>query len=271
MDAVGLTSLWVAAMRAVESEREDCLFKDPFARDLAGERGFEVLRAMDPGGGPPRPPTIVVRTRFLDDNIARVLAGGVRQVVILAAGMDSRAYRLDWPVGTVVYEIDQPAVLAHKHDKLSGVAPRCERRAVAIDLAEDWPSALTAQGFERGARTLWLVEGLLPYLRDEHVPALFARIDALSTAGSSALFDCIGRSVIESPYMTWMLAAVAKLGAPWQYGNDQPEEFLAPLGWDVCVHDIAAVGGSHGRWPYPAMPRGTPGVPQTFLVEATKR
>lgn len=271
MNGVGLTSLWVAAMRAVESEREDGLFKDPFARDLAGERGFEVLRAMDPGGGPPRPPTIVVRTRFIDDHVSRALVDGVRQVAILAAGMDSRAYRLAWPAGTVVFEVDQDAVLAYKNEKLARAEPRCDRRAIAIDLAEQWPAAITARGFDPHARTLWLVEGLLPYLREHEVAALFARIDALSTAGSIALFDCIGRSVLESPYLRPMLAAVAELGAPWQFGSEQPESLLAPLGWDVRAHDIAVVGNAHARWPFPPMPRGTPGVPQSFLVEATKR
>jgi methyltransferase (TIGR00027 family) len=263
VNGVGLTSLWVAAMRAVESERADGLFVDPFAHTLAGERGFEVLRAMD---GPQRPPTIPVRTRFIDDHVSRAVASGVRQIVILAAGMDSRAYRLDWPAGTIVYELDQPAVLEYQHAALSG-EPRCERRAIPIDLATDWSVLLVKHGFDTSARTLWLVEGLLPYLREEQVAPLFARIDALSSAGSVALFDCLGRSVLESPYVRPILDAVAKLGAPWLFGTDQPESLLA---WDMQVNDIAVVGHSFGRWPFPPMPRGTPGVPQSFLVAATK-
>jgi len=269
MNGVALTSLWVAAMRAVETEREDRLFEDPFARTLAGERGFEVLEAMSAGDGR-RPPTIVVRTWFLDERVKQALARGVRQVAILAAGMDARAYRLEWPAGTVVYELDQPAVLEYKRAQLASVEPRCERRAIAIDLAEDWPAALVARGLDRGAPTLWLVEGLLPYLEEAHVAPLFARIDALSAPGSEVLFDCFGRSVLESPYTRPLLALVAQLGAPWIFGTDQPESLL-PIGWDGIAEDIAVVGNALGRWPFRAMPRGTPGIPQSFLVAATKR
>jgi methyltransferase (TIGR00027 family) len=259
VNGVGLTSLWVAAMRAVESDRDDALFKDPFARRLAGERGFEVFRAME---DPRRPPTIVIRTKLIDDHIRPA-----RQVVILAAGMDARAFRLAWPEGTVLYEVDQPEALAYKRERLGDAAARCDRREIPIDLTADWPSKLV--GFDAAKPTLWIAEGLLPYLRADDVTSLFASIDTLSAPGSVALFDCMNRAVLESPFTKPLVEAIARLGAPWQFGIDRPEALL-PEGWTTHVHDIAATGKALGRWPLPVMPRGAPGVPQNFIVEARK-
>ena len=106
---------------------------------------------------------IVVRTRFLDDALLRAVRTA-HQVVIVAAGMDARAYRLAWPDGAVVYELDQPAVIAAKNDVLADDDPRCRRVAVGVDLADDWPTALTESGFDPNAPTVWLIEGLLQYL-----------------------------------------------------------------------------------------------------------
>ena len=117
MDGVGLTSLWVAAMRAVETERPDAMISDPFARALAGEKGFDVMSRGDPPGVP-RPPVIAVRTRYFDDTVQASLESGLRQLVIVAAGMDSRAFRLAFPTATRVFEIDQPEVLAYKAERL---------------------------------------------------------------------------------------------------------------------------------------------------------
>jgi methyltransferase (TIGR00027 family) len=127
-----------------------------------------------------------VRTNFFDTYFNDAVADGIRQVVILASGLDSRAYRLDWPTGTTVYEIDQPKVLAYKSTMLTenGVAPAADRRAVPIDLRQDWPAALRAAGFDPAARTAWLAEGLLMYLPAEAQDKLFTQIGELSPAGS---------------------------------------------------------------------------------------
>jgi methyltransferase (TIGR00027 family) len=127
-----------------------------------------------------------VRTHFFDAYFADAVAAGIRQVVILASGLDSRAYRLDWPAGTTVYEIDQPQVLDYKSSTLAdnGVTPSAERREVAIDLREDWPAALRAAGFDPAQRTAWLAEGLLMYLPAEAQDKLFTQIGELSPAGS---------------------------------------------------------------------------------------
>jgi methyltransferase (TIGR00027 family) len=127
-----------------------------------------------------------VRTNFFDTYFEDAVADGIRQVVILASGLDSRAYRLDWPAGTTVYEIDQPQVLAYKCTTLAenGVTPSADRREVAIDLRQDWPAALRAAGFDPSARTAWLAEGLLMYLPAEAQDGLFTQIGELSPAGS---------------------------------------------------------------------------------------
>lgn len=107
--------------------------------------------------------------------------------MILAAGMDARAYRLPWQPGTTVYEVDQPRVTTIKDERLAGEQPRCHRVTVGIDLADDWPKALRSYGFSSSAPAVWLVEGLLQYLEASDVGALFTRIDALSAPGSRAL------------------------------------------------------------------------------------
>ena len=271
MDGIGLTSLWVAAMRAVETDRPDAMIRDPFARVLAGQQGFDVLARGDPPSPTPRPPVVAVRTRYFDDVIAAALGAGIRQVVLVAAGMDSRAFRLEFPAGTRLFEIDQPSVLTYKAQKLAGARPRAERTVVPIDLREDWPAALLASGFDRGAPAMWLVEGLLPYLREEDVKTLLARATDLSAPRSEILFDTSNRWILDSPYMKERLDFVASLGAPWQFATNEPEQLLEPLGWDVAVTDHGVIGLAHGRWPVPVFTRGTPGMPQSFLVHGVKR
>src|SRR6202035_393416 len=127
-----------------------------------------------------------VRTHFFDAYFSTAVAAGIRQVVILASGLDSRAYRLDWPAGTTVFEIDQPKVLEYKAATLAahGATPSADRHEVAIDLRQDWPAALIAEGFDPKAPTAWLAEGLLMYLPAEAQDRLFTQITELSAPGS---------------------------------------------------------------------------------------
>ncbi|MEO8813775.1 MAG: SAM-dependent methyltransferase, partial [Mycobacterium sp.] len=127
-----------------------------------------------------------VRTHFFDAYFADAVKAGIRQVVILASGLDSRAYRLDWPAGTTLYEIDQPKVLAYKSATLAAhdATPSVDRRSVAMDLRQDWPTALRGAGFDPGAPTAWLAEGLLMYLPADAQDRLFEQISALSAPGS---------------------------------------------------------------------------------------
>ncbi|MGB8391417.1 class I SAM-dependent methyltransferase [Mycobacterium sp.] len=200
--SVGTTAVMVAAARAVETEQPDALIRDPYAKLLVTNSGANVLwEAMLDPSMVAKVEAIdaesaahlqhmrgyqAARTNFFDTYFADAVADGIRQVVILASGLDSRAYRLDWPGGTTVYEIDQPQVLAYKSTTLAenGVTPSAHRREVAIDLRQDWPAALRGAGFDPAARTAWLAEGLLMYLPAEAQDNLFTQIGELSPAGS---------------------------------------------------------------------------------------
>jgi len=207
--SVGSTAVMVAAARARETESADPLIRDPYARALVAGAGagmwenflddsvVERITSADPEAAAIFENMLgyqAVRTHFFDSFFANAAAAGIRQIVILASGLDSRAYRLEWPAGTVVYEIDQPKVLEYKAAALAecGAEPTCSRRAVAIDLRQDWPAALKAAGFDPGAPTAWLAEGLLMYLPAEAQDELFEQITALSATGSRLSAEAMG-------------------------------------------------------------------------------
>ncbi|ORA32120.1 class I SAM-dependent methyltransferase [Mycobacterium aquaticum] len=201
--SVGATATLVATGRAVASTAPHGLIDDPFAAPLVravgidaftkmvnGELDFDAIEAIAPDAAARARANIdemAVRTRFFDDYFVAATEGGIRQAVILASGLDSRAYRLPWPDGTVVYEIDQPEVIEFKTRVLAdlGAAPTAQRRTVPIDLREDWPTALRGAGFDPGQPTAWCAEGLLIYLPSDAQDRLFDNIDALSAADST--------------------------------------------------------------------------------------
>ena len=209
--SVGTTAVMVAAARAGETEREDALIRDPFAKVLVTGAGGGVWSAMldddfvaKVADADAEAAAIfehmgsyqAVRTHFFDAFFAKASAAGIRQIVILASGLDSRAYRSPWPAGTTVYEIDQPKVLEYKSTTLSehGAQPSAQRREVPIDLRFDWPKALQDSGFDVGQPTAWLAEGLLMYLPADAQDRLFERITALSAAGSHLAAETAGIS-----------------------------------------------------------------------------
>jgi methyltransferase (TIGR00027 family) len=196
-ESVGATALSVAAARAVETGSDDPLIRDQFAYLLVSTAGTPWARLAsslewigdDDHGRRAHRLAIdyqAVRTHYFDSYFADAVAAGIRQVVILAAGLDSRAFRLEWPAGTSVYEIDQPQVVAYKTATLesAGAAPTAERRTVQVDLRDDWAAALAAAGFDSGQPTAWLAEGLLPYLPAEAQDRLFEILTGLSAPGS---------------------------------------------------------------------------------------
>src|SRR5271156_6954565 len=199
-ESVGATALSVAAARAVETATADPLIRDQFAFLLVSSAGESWARLASPdlewigddehGRRAHRLACDyqAVRTHFFDSYFldATGTAAGIRQVVILAAGLDSRAFRLDWPAGTTVYEIDQPQVVRYKTATLdsAGAAPTATRRTVPVDLRDDWSAALTAAGFDPNQPTAWLAEGLLPYLPAEAQDRLFEILTGLSAPGS---------------------------------------------------------------------------------------
>jgi methyltransferase (TIGR00027 family) len=197
-ESVGATALGVAAARAAETARPDALIRDDYAYLLtasAGPAWAQMASADDEwlrGDEQARRQHAMarnyqaVRTHYFDGYFDAAVRADIRQVVILAAGLDSRAYRLDWPTGTTVFEIDQPKVLDYKTSTLDahGALPKARRVPVAVDLRDDWPAALLAAGFDPAQPTAWLAEGLLPYLPGDAQDRLFDLATAHSAAGS---------------------------------------------------------------------------------------
>jgi methyltransferase (TIGR00027 family) len=195
--SVGTTATMVAAARALASREDDPLFDDPFAAPLVRAVGIEFFTRLvdgdielpdadDGAGARFMAGVIAVRTRFFDDFFIDAGAAGIRQAVILASGLDSRPYRLPWPDGTTLFEIDQPQVIEFKTTTMAaiGATSSADRRTVGIDLREDWPAALRHSGFDDTQPTAWSAEGLLVYLPPEAQDRLFDNITTLSAPGS---------------------------------------------------------------------------------------
>jgi methyltransferase (TIGR00027 family) len=203
--SVGVTATMVAAARAVATRAERPLIDDPFAEPLVRAVGVDLLTRLATGEVNPdelndahdgatgsvgamsrMADNMAVRTKFFDEFFLEATRAGVKQAVILASGLDARAYRLAWPVGTVVYEVDQPQVIDFKSRTLAdlGAAPTADRRVVAVDLRDDWPAALRAAGFDPAQPTAWSAEGLLGYLPPEAQDRLLDTITELSAPGS---------------------------------------------------------------------------------------
>jgi methyltransferase (TIGR00027 family) len=204
--SVGATATMVAAGRAIATNAEHPLFDDPFAAPLVRAVGIEAFTMMVDGTidiaavAPDAADQVksnidemAVRTKFFDDYFIAAGGKGVRQAVILAAGLDARAYRLPWADGTVVYEVDQPDVIEFKTRTLAdlGAAPTAERRTVPIDLREDWPAAMRAAGLDPNRPTAWCAEGLLIYLPQEAQDRLFDNIHELSAPGSTVATEFV--------------------------------------------------------------------------------
>jgi methyltransferase (TIGR00027 family) len=193
--------LFVATARALEAQNPDPLAVDPYAELFCRAVGGPAADVLD--GKVPEHPLKTsdfgkhfvnfqgARTKYFDEYFRRAGAAGVRQVVVLAAGLDSRAYRLSWPDGTTIFELDRPQVLDFKREVLAehGAQPRAERREIAVDLREDWPQALRDNGFDPGKPSAWIAEGLLIYLPATAQEQLFTGIDALAAAGSHAAIE----------------------------------------------------------------------------------
>ena len=198
--SVGATATMVAAARAVATKADNAVIDDPFAEPLVRAVGVDFFTRLATGDLRPEEldggespvgmrrfaDGMAARTRFFDDFFADAGRAGIRQAVILASGLDARAYRLDWPADTVVFEIDQPEVIAFKTDTLAelGAEPTTRLHTVAVDLRQDWPAALTGAGFDATKPTAWIAEGLFGYLPPEAQDRLLDQITELSAPGS---------------------------------------------------------------------------------------
>jgi methyltransferase (TIGR00027 family) len=207
-ESVGATALGVAAARAAETAQPDPLIRDEFAFLLVSAAGpaWAQMAVSDPHwlGDDPDTRRIhelsrnyqAVRTHYFDEYFAEVARAGIRQVVILAAGLDSRAFRLDWPTGTTVFEIDQPKVLAYKTATLDahGAVAKARYVPVPADLRDDWPTTLIEAGFDPAQPTAWLAEGLLPYLPADAQDRLFEVVGAHSAPGTRIAVEAFNMS-----------------------------------------------------------------------------
>ena len=205
--SVGATATMVAAARAMATTADNALINDPFAEPLVRAVGVDFFTRLVTGELRPEDldsdsesvgmqrmtDNMAVRTKFFDEFFLTATQAGIRQAVILASGLDSRAYRLAWPAGTTVYEIDQPDVIEFKTRTLAelGAEPTAKRRTVAMDLRYDWPSALIEEGFDPNQPTAWSAEGLLGYLPPDAQDRLLDTITELSVPGSRVAVESL--------------------------------------------------------------------------------
>jgi len=272
---VAPTSRWMAAARARESERADPLLHDPLAAALAGPQGFAWLGHMKAAAWSHAPGLYpVIRARFFDEFVLDACwSAGVRQVVLTAAGLDARAFRLRWPTGTRLYELDLPEVLSKKDDVIgqAGATPNCDRLTVGVDLRDvTWPEALLARGYRPQDGSVWLIEGLLYYLAKPDVNRLLETVGRLTATESLLGLDVMNRGLFFSPPAWPMQVALALRGAPGRFGTDDPETLLARHGFDAEVTQPGDHDANFGRWPRPLLSRDVPGWPRSFLVRAKR-
>ena len=263
---VGLTAVGVAAARAAESRRDDALFDDPFAADFVAAAADALSVSAGQGPSADQGPSAEqdaglwaaffayapIRTRFFDDYFRAACAQGCHQVVIPAAGLDTRAFRLDWPTGVNLFELDTAEVLAFKDQVLAGrgATPACRLVSVSVDLRQDWPAALTRAGFHPGEPTAWLVEGLLLYLDQDEREHLFGGIGRLSAPGSwlaieyvnddlyQLMIESLSHSSSGNDFLTMLRQSV---------GQEYPTSWLERNGWQVHDYSAHERAQSYGR------------------------
>jgi methyltransferase (TIGR00027 family) len=274
-ESVGATALTVAAARAAETEGTRPLFRDPFARvflDAAGDGLWSLFEhsaaAVDPelaGRLQALQVFVAVRTAFIDDFFVATAETGIRQVVILASGLDARAWRLPWPEGTRVYELDQPRVLDFKSATLRGhgAHPTAQRVEVPVDLRQDWPTALRQNGFDPLAPTAWSAEGLLRYLPSKGQDLLFERIHAMSAPESRIVFNAPTDDALDPQRLTLERELTRRVRAALGPRVDVPAPnvdelsyaekrtdvtaWLAEHGWEASVTTVPEAAARYGR------------------------
>ena len=264
--SVGATATMIAAQRALAAAGPDPLIHDPYAAPLVRAVGMDAYTrlidgniAVPPGSdfNPQRMAQgMAVRTRFFDAHFLDATRDGVQQAVILAAGLDSRVYRLPWPADTVVYEIDLPAVVDFKTETLRGLGaePAAQRRTVKIDLRDDWPAALRDVGFDPASPSVWSAEGLVVYLPPEAQDALLDNVTALSAPGSRFACEFIqDTAVFDTPAWRAHQQRMARLGFTVDVGElvyhgerNDVVSYLTAAGWSVSERTVEELHTASG-------------------------
>jgi methyltransferase (TIGR00027 family) len=277
--SVGATATMVAAARAVATKADNPIIHDQYAEPLVRAVGVDFLTRWASGDLnvadvdaddstwklQQMPDAMAARTRFFDAFFADATKAGIRQAVILASGLDARAYRLDWPADTTVFEVDQPEVIAFKTQTLSelGASPTADRRTVAIDLRYDWPAALIEAGFDPAQPTAWIAEGLLGYLPPEAQDRLLDNVSTLSADGSRLATEAIPNlpDVDQEKARELMREATEKWRAHgfdlnfdelgYQGERNDVAEYLTGLGWRSVGQPMSQLLAEHGLPPVP--------------------
>jgi methyltransferase (TIGR00027 family) len=263
--SVGATATAVAASRAMASRGPDALLDDPLAEPLVRAVGIDTFVKLVDGelvveddpllNRRAMSEQIAVRTRFFDEFFMAATDSGIRQAVILASGLDTRAYRLPWPAGTVVYEIDQPEVIEFKTRTLAGLAaePTAQRRTVSIDLRDDWPAALKEAGFDTGVPTAWSAEGLLVYLPPDAQDRLFDNIVALSAPGSRVATEHMDMSGLPTDWAEKLTERSRRIGSNINLAElfytgerNSAADYLTSLGWQVDIRRTSDAYAANG-------------------------
>jgi methyltransferase (TIGR00027 family) len=265
--SVGVTATGVAAARALASTGPNALINDPFAEPLVKAVGTDVFIKMlsgdidlgdeDPAFDRQRMVEgMAVRTRYFDDFFTAATEAGLRQAVILASGLDSRAYRLPWPSGTVVFEVDQPHVIEFKTRTLSdlGAQPTTDLRVVGVDLRYDWPAALRAKGFDVATPTAWIAEGLLVYLPPDAQDQLFDNIASLSAPGSRLATEFVPSTDIFSDERSqarserWRRLGINVDMKELVYHGERSHliRYLEAGGWEVTADEVPDLYAANG-------------------------
>jgi methyltransferase (TIGR00027 family) len=277
--SVGATATMVAAARAIATNAENPLIDDRFAEPLVQAVGVDFLTKWASGDLSATdlddddsswklhqmPDAMAVRTLFFDSFFKEATHAGIRQAVILASGLDARAYRLDWPAGMTVFEVDQPQVIAFKTTALAdlGAQPTADRRAVAVDLRNDWPAALIEAGFDHTQPTAWIAEGLLGYLPPEAQDRLLDNISALSAAGSRLATEAIpdmsdvdheqAREMMRKATERWRTHGFDLEFSELGYEGDRNDVavYLDTLGWRSTGTPMSQLLADNGLAPIP--------------------
>jgi methyltransferase (TIGR00027 family) len=284
----------VAAARAVATKADNPLINDQFAEPLVRAVGVDFLTRWAAGDLATAdvddddsawklqqmPDAMAARTRFFDAFFHEATRAGIRQAVILASGLDARAYRLDWPTDMTVFEVDQPEVIAFKTKTLAelGATPTTDRRTVAIDLRNDWPAALVEAGFDRSQPTAWIAEGLLGYLPPEAQDRLLDNISALSADGSRLATEAIpdmsdvdheqAREMMRKATDKWRAHGFDLEFSELGYEGDRNDVavYLNTLGWRSAGKPMSQLLADHDL---PPAPQGSDSVSMADTIYYT--
>ncbi|MEV5547511.1 SAM-dependent methyltransferase [Streptomyces sp. NPDC052309] len=238
-DGLSQVALWTAAAHAAEHGRPAPYVSDPWAADFLHAAGAP---GGPPGDGPLQrllPDWAVVRTRFYDEHLLTAARSGCRQVVLLGAGLDTRAFRLDWPTGVHVFEVEDPALLSFKDHVLDWAPPSCGRRtAVGADPRGPWGEELLAAGLDPRRPTAWLCETLLYHLQPAQVESIVSTMTGLSAPGSTFGAECVNAQTASSSFVAPFLDALSTTGIAWHWQLADPERWWSECGWEARAADL---------------------------------